>query len=89
MSGLDEARNKLALANRVLAHEGVLDGFGHGPVKIISFVIFLFFGLDLYDWPPELEGFLDKCFRLLVAFTVTYTLLKAVDMASRKSMSAW
>jgi MscS family membrane protein len=57
----------------------------HGPVKIIAFMVFLFFGLDIYDWPPALEGFLDKCFRLLVAFTVTYTLLKAVDML----MSYW
>src|ERR1041385_1267672 len=33
MSGLDDARNKLALANRVLAHEGVLDGFGHVSMR--------------------------------------------------------
>src|SRR5438552_3798527 len=26
---LDEARYALALANRIVAHEGVLDGFGH------------------------------------------------------------
>ena len=26
---LDEARYELALANRIIAHEGVLDGFGH------------------------------------------------------------
>ena len=28
MTTLDEARTKLALANRILAHEGVVDGFG-------------------------------------------------------------
>ena len=33
MQGLDEARNKLALANRILAHEGVLDGFGHVSMR--------------------------------------------------------
>ncbi len=26
---IQEARDKLALANRILAHEGVLDAFGH------------------------------------------------------------
>lgn len=33
MPGLDEAYNKLALANRILAHEGVLDGFGHVSMR--------------------------------------------------------
>ena len=33
MTILDEARNKLALANRILAHEGVLDGFGHVSMR--------------------------------------------------------
>src|SRR5438876_9467586 len=30
---LDEARYQLALANRIVAHEGVLDGFGHSSVR--------------------------------------------------------
>ena len=51
-----------------------------GPIKIIAFVIFLFIGLDLYDWPPLLEGILDKGFRIIFAFSITYTALKAVDM---------
>jgi hypothetical protein len=33
-SSLDEARYELALANRIIAHEGVLDGFGHVSVRI-------------------------------------------------------
>lgn len=33
MPGLDAARNKLALANHILAHEGVLDGFGHVSIR--------------------------------------------------------
>jgi ribulose-5-phosphate 4-epimerase/fuculose-1-phosphate aldolase len=33
MPALDEARAKLALANRILAHEGVLDAFGHVSVR--------------------------------------------------------
>jgi ribulose-5-phosphate 4-epimerase/fuculose-1-phosphate aldolase len=30
---LDEARYELALANRIIAHEGVLDGFGHVSIR--------------------------------------------------------
>ena len=30
---LDEARYQLALANRIVAHEGVLDGFGHISIR--------------------------------------------------------
>lgn len=33
MPTLDEARTKLALANRILAREGVLDAFGHVSVR--------------------------------------------------------
>jgi ribulose-5-phosphate 4-epimerase/fuculose-1-phosphate aldolase len=30
---LDETRYELALANRIIAHEGVLDGFGHVSMR--------------------------------------------------------
>jgi HCOMODA/2-hydroxy-3-carboxy-muconic semialdehyde decarboxylase len=33
MPTLDEARAKLALANRILSHEGVLDAFGHVSLR--------------------------------------------------------
>jgi len=33
MTALDQAREKLALANRILAHEGVLDAFGHVSMR--------------------------------------------------------
>jgi HCOMODA/2-hydroxy-3-carboxy-muconic semialdehyde decarboxylase len=32
-AALDEVRYELALANRIIAHEGVLDGFGHVSVR--------------------------------------------------------
>jgi ribulose-5-phosphate 4-epimerase/fuculose-1-phosphate aldolase len=32
-SALDAARYELALANRIIAHEGVLDGFGHVSIR--------------------------------------------------------
>jgi HCOMODA/2-hydroxy-3-carboxy-muconic semialdehyde decarboxylase len=33
MSTLDQARNELAIANRILAHEGVIDAFGHVSIR--------------------------------------------------------
>ena len=33
MPTLDEARSQVALANRILAHEGVLDAFGHVSMR--------------------------------------------------------
>ena len=33
MTDLDQARAKLALANRIIAHEGVLDAFGHVSMR--------------------------------------------------------
>ena len=33
MTSLDEASTQLALANRILAHEGVLDAFGHVSIR--------------------------------------------------------
>src|SRR5579862_5086142 len=33
MPTLDEARTQLTLANRILAHEGVLDAFGHVSIR--------------------------------------------------------
>src|ERR1700761_6190980 len=32
-NSLDEVRYELALANRIIAHEGVLDGFGHVSIR--------------------------------------------------------
>ena len=33
MSALDDAINDLVLANRILAHEGVVDAFGHVSIR--------------------------------------------------------
>ncbi len=52
----------------------------NGPVKIIAFVIFLHIGLNVFSWPDWVENFLSKCLRIVVAITITYTLLKAVNM---------
>lgn len=52
----------------------------NGPVKIISFVIFLRIGLDVFEWPPEVQNWLSKGFKVIVAMTITYAVMKLVDL---------
>ena len=52
----------------------------NGPVKIVSFVIFLRIGLEVFDWPPMVQSVLTKGFAIIVAITITYTVLKFVDL---------
>jgi MscS family membrane protein len=52
----------------------------NGPVKIISFVIFLRIGLDVFDWPPEVQNVVSKGFTIIIAITITYAVMKLVDV---------
>jgi len=52
----------------------------NGPVKVISFVIFLRIGLDVFQWPPLVQNVLSKGFTVIVAVTVAYAVLKLVDV---------
>ena len=52
----------------------------NGPVKIISFVIFLRVGLNVFEWPPEVQNGLSKSFTVIVAVTITYAVMKLVDL---------
>ncbi len=52
----------------------------NGPVKVISFVIFLRIGLDVFDWPTEVQNVLSKGFVVVVAITITYAVMKLVDL---------
>lgn len=52
----------------------------HGPVKVVSFVIFLRIGLDVFDWPEIVENVLAKVFTIIVAVSLTYMVLKFVDL---------
>lgn len=52
----------------------------NGPVKIISFVIFLRIGLDVFEWPPTVQNVLTKGFTVIVAITITYAVMKLVDL---------
>lgn len=51
-----------------------------GPAKIIAFVFLMHIGLSLFRWPQTVERILGKLFILVVAFSLTYVLLKLVDV---------
>lgn len=52
----------------------------HGPVKIVSFVIFLHIGLSVFDWPDIIEKVLSKGLLIVVAVSLTYMVMKLVDL---------
>ena len=51
-----------------------------GPVKVVSFVILLHIGMRVYSWPEGFATFLSSGLKIIVACSITYVLLKAVDM---------
>jgi MscS family membrane protein len=56
-----------------------------GPVRIVSFVILLHVGMQVYAWPTGLESFFSQALKIIVAVSLTYVLIKAVDAL----MHAW
>lgn len=57
----------------------------HGPVKVVAFVIFLHVGLSVFEWPPTVERWLSSGLKIVVALSITYAILKVVDIA----VGAW
>src|SRR5207247_8566928 len=60
--------------------DDLLVGLLSGPVKIIVFVIFLKIGLEVFDWGKVVNNILDKGLRIVVAATITYAVLKLIDL---------
>lgn len=52
----------------------------NGPIKIIVFVIFLRIGLEVFVWPPMVQNVLTKGFTVIIAWTITYMILKFIDL---------
>lgn len=52
----------------------------HGPVKVVAFVFFLQIGLNVFDWPEKSQIYLLRGFIIVIACSVTYVLLKIVDL---------
>ena len=58
----------------------LLLGLLNGPIKIIAFVVLLNIGLEMFDWPEVIKKILDKGLKVIIAATVTYAVLKLIDL---------
>ena len=54
-----------------------------GPVKLVCFVILLYIGIDLFHWPTLVDRFLTKGLIVFVAVSLTYVVLKFIDLLMR------
>ncbi len=52
----------------------------HGPIKVVAFVIFLRIGLNVFQWPEMVQKVLAKGFTVIVAISLTYMVLKFIDL---------
>jgi len=52
----------------------------HGPVKVVAFVILMNIGLGIFEWPARAQVYISRAFILVVAGSVTYVVLKIVDL---------
>jgi MscS family membrane protein len=57
----------------------------HGPVKVITLVVLLHIGLRVFSWPQWAETFISNGLKIIVAGSITYLLLRLVDVG----MQAW
>ena len=51
-----------------------------GPVKVVAFVVLLNIGLNIFEWPDKAQNFLSHGLILVVACSVTYVILKFIDL---------
>lgn len=61
--------------------DDILVGLADGPVKVISFVVLIHIGVHLFDWPDRIERIVTLLTTILVAFSILYVLMRAVDAA--------
>lgn len=52
-----------------------------GPVKVVTFVVLLHIGMEVYAWPTLWTDVFSKALKIIVACSITYVLLKAVDLS--------
>lgn len=70
---------KLAARTETKFDDLVLDLL-NGPVKVVAFIIFLRIGLDVFEWPEMVQAVLAKGFTVIVAISLTYMVLKFIDL---------
>ena len=60
--------------------DDLLLGLLNGPIRVVSFVIFLYIGLEIFDWPAAIKRILDRGLQVVVAATITYAVIKLIDL---------
>ena len=50
------------------------------PIKMVTFVILLHFGLSVFSWPHLVQVYLSKAFIIVVALSLLFVCLKFVDI---------
>lgn len=72
-----------AWAARTETHwDDVLVQLADGPVKAVVFVLLINVGLQLFDWPREVQAYVSRLGFIGVALSLVYVSLKAVDGAA-------
>src|ERR1044071_1015705 len=51
-----------------------------GPIKIVVFVLLFNIGLNIFDWPEKVKMYLSKGLILIVAASLTYLAIKAINL---------
>lgn len=59
--------------------DDVLVGLADGPVKAVVLVVLINVGLQLFDWPREVQAYVSRVGFIGVALSLVYVSLKAVD----------
>ena len=70
---------KLAAKTKTQLDDLVLE-LVRGPVKVVAFVILLHVGLRVFAWPDWAETFISNALKIVVASSLTYVVLKFVDL---------
>jgi MscS family membrane protein len=52
----------------------------HGPIRLLTFVIFLDLGLSIFEWSDTARLFLSKAFIVIVACSLTYLAVKIMHL---------
>jgi MscS family membrane protein len=60
--------------------DDILIEIARGPIKVIAFVIFLHIGLQVFRWPQWIEVWISRALQLIVASSITYMLVKLIDI---------
>jgi MscS family membrane protein len=59
--------------------DDILVSLADGPVKMVSFVILLNIGLQIFDWPAWIERYLSRMTLIVVALALVVVCLRVID----------